>query len=322
MEDRDKISSKAAWIGVSANAALAAMKIFVGLVFKSMALVADGIDTSTDIFTSLVTLVSSKISNRPPDKTHPYGHERVETIAAKVVSFVIFYAGANLMISSTKRIISGEHILIIGILPLIVSLISVAVKTWLFIYKYNIGKKIKSYAFIADALNMRNDILISSTVFVGVLLNKVGLLWVDGTVALIISAMIIRTAFEIFKETSYELMDGMTNFDIYDQIFKAVKNVQGAANPHKVRVRQVGYKYFVDMDIEVSGKMSVQQGHDIATQIKKAIVEQNDRIADVMVHVEPIGNVEREAYGLSQQQVTDGGEKIDIQRRKDHFKTS
>ncbi|HOJ89359.1 MAG TPA: cation diffusion facilitator family transporter [Pseudothermotoga sp.] len=307
MEDRNKISSKAAWIGVFANAILAAMKIFVGLFFKSMAVLADGIDTSTDIFTSLVTLVSSKISNRPPDKTHPYGHERVEAIAAKVVSFVIFYAGANLMISSIRRIVSGEHILIVGILPLLISLVSVAVKTWLFLYKYRVGKKIKSYAFIADALNMRNDILISSTVFAGLVLNKIGLLWVDGIVALIISVMIIKTAFEIFKETSYELMDGMTSFDIYDQIFKAVKDVQGAANPHKVRVRQVGYKYFVDMDIEVSGAMSVQQGHDIATQVKRAIIEQNDRIADVMVHVEPIGNVEREAYGLSQHQVSDGG---------------
>lgn len=308
MEDRNKISSKAALIGVFANAVLAVMKILVGLIFKSMAVLADGIDTSTDIFTSLVTLVSSKISNRPPDKTHPYGHERVETIAAKVVSFVIFYAGANLMVSSMKRIISGEHILIIGMLPLIVSLVSVAAKAWLFVYKYSVGKKIKSYAFIADALNMRNDILISSTVFVGVVLNRIGLLWVDGIVALIISAMIVKTAFEIFKETSYELMDGMTNFDIYDQIFKAVENVQGAANPHKVRVRQVGYKYFVDMDIEVNGNISVQQGHDIATKIKRAIIDQSDRIADVMVHVEPIGNVESEAYGLSQHQNTNGSE--------------
>ncbi len=314
MENRNKISSKAAWIGVFANAILAVMKIFVGLFFKSMSVLADGIDTSTDIFTSLVTLVSSKISNRPPDKTHPYGHERVEAIAAKVVSFVIFYAGANLMISSIKRIIIGKHNLIVGVLPLIVSLISVAVKTWLFIYKYSVGKRIGSYAFIADALNMRNDILISSTVFVGVILNKFGLLWVDGIVALIISIMIIRTAFEIFKETSYELMDGMTNFDIYDQIFKAVKKVQGAVNPHKVRVRQVGYKYFVDMDIEVSGGITVQQGHDIATAVKKAIIEQNDRIVDVMVHVEPIGNVEHEAYGLSQHQITDGGGKVDTQR--------
>lgn len=160
---------------------------------------------------------------------------------------------------------------------------------------------------------MRNDILISSTVFVSIILSKYGLLWVDGVVALMISAMVIKTAFEIFRETSYELMDGMANLDIYNQIFKAIETVRGAFNPHKVRVRQAGYKYFVDMDIEVDGKISVQEGHEIATRVKHAIIKQNDRIADVMVHVEPIGNVEKEAYGLSQNQIK-GGIDSDNQR--------
>ncbi|MGJ8454550.1 cation diffusion facilitator family transporter [Pseudothermotoga sp. U03pept] len=308
MNERSSISSRAAWIGVFANAGLALAKILIGWIFKSAAVLADGIDTGTDIFTSLTTVVSSKISSRPPDETHPYGHERAETVAAKVVSFVIFYAGVSLLISSLKRIFTGEHVLIAGFLPLLVSAISVAVKSWLFVYKYRVGKKINSYAFIADALNMRNDIFISSTVFLGVVLNKVGLLWIDGIVALIISVMIIKTAFEIFKETTYELMDGMTDLQIYNQIFKAIETVTKASNPHKVRVRQVGYKYFVDIDIEVDGKISVQEGHEVATMVKNAIIKQNDRIADVMVHVEPIGNIEREAYGLNEKQ-TNGGAK-------------
>lgn len=312
MEERSNISSRAAWIGVFANAGLSFAKILVGWIFSSAAILADGIDTGTDIFTSLTTVVSSKISNRPPDETHPYGHERAETIAAKVVSFVIFYAGASLFISSLKRILKGEHTLITGVLPFVVTLISIAVKTWLFLYKYAVGKKIESYAFIADALNMRNDIFISSTVFLGVLLNKLGLLWVDGIVALIISVMIIKTSLEIFKETSYELMDGMTDLQIYNQIFSAVETVSRASNPHKVRVRQVGYKYFVDLDIEVDGNISVQEGHEIATLVKNAIIKQNDRIADVMVHIEPIGNIEREAYGLNEKHAN-GGKRDDSQ---------
>ncbi len=311
--ERNDISLRAGWIGVFANAFLAALKIFVGWFFNSTAVLADGIDTATDIFTSLITLISSRISSRPPDETHPYGHEKIEAIAAKIVSFVIFYAGASLMVSSLRKIYLGQYTVIIGVLPIVVSLISIAAKTWLFIYKYRVGKKIKSSVFIADALNMRNDILISSTVFVSIILSKYGLLWVDGVVALMISAMVIKTAFEIFRETSYELMDGMANLDIYNQIFKAIETVRGAFNPHKVRVRQAGYKYFVDMDIEVDGKISVQEGHEIATRVKHAIIKQNDRIADVMVHVEPIGNVEKEAYGLSQNQIK-GGIDSDNQR--------
>jgi cation diffusion facilitator family transporter len=177
------------------------------------------------------------------------------------------------------------------------------VKTWLFLYKYRVGKKLNSSALIADALNMRNDILISSTVLFGVILSKVGLFWMDSIAALVVSIMIIRTAFNIFRETSYELMDGMHDLEIYQEIFDAVESVKGVKNPHKVRVRQVGYKYFVDIDIEVDPNLTVRMGHDIATQVKQAIIGKNDRIVDVLVHVEPAGNVEQEPFGLDQEKL-------------------
>ena len=301
--DRSKLFSKVAWIGVWANGALSAAKVLVGLLFNSSAVLADGVDTGTDVFTSLVTLVSGKISSRPPDKTHPYGHERAEAIAAKIVSFIVFYAGASLLFASAKKIILHEHLQIQGVLPLLVTILSIAIKSWLFFYKYRVGKRLNSSVMIADALNMRNDILISGTVLLGVMLSKFGLFWMDSVAALVVSIMIIRTAFNIFRETSYELMDGMHDMEIYQEIFDAVESVKGVRNPHKVRVRQVGYKYFVDIDIEVDPNLTVQVGHDIATQVKQAIIARNDRIADVLVHVEPAGNVEQEPFGLDQEKM-------------------
>lgn len=303
MNERSKLFSKAAWIGVWVNGALSAAKILVGFFFNSAAVLADGVDTGTDVFTSLVTLVSGRISSKPPDKTHPYGHERAEAIAAKIVSFIVFYAGVGLLFSSVKRIIFHDHAQIQGLLPLLVTIVSVVTKTWLFLYKYSVGKKLSSSALIADALNMRNDILISGTVLLGVALSKVGLSWMDSIAALLVSIMIIRTAFNIFRETSYELMDGMHDLEIYEEIFEATRSVKGVRNPHKVRVRQVGYKYFVDIDIEVDPNLTVKAGHEIATQVKQAIVEKNDRIADVLVHVEPSGNVEQEPFGLDQEKL-------------------
>ncbi|MGE0032699.1 MAG: cation diffusion facilitator family transporter [Pseudothermotoga sp.] len=303
MDDRGKLFSKVAWIGVWTNGALSAAKVLVGLLFNSSAVLADGVDTGTDVFTSLVTLVSGKISSRPPDKTHPYGHERAEAIAAKMVSFIVFYAGASLLFASVKRIILHEHVQIQGVLPLLVTILSIAIKSWLFLYKYRVGKRLNSSVMIADALNMRNDILISGTVLLGVILSKIGLFWMDSIAALVVSVMIIRTAFSIFRETSYELMDGMRDLEIYREIFDAVESVKGVKNPHKVRVRQVGYKYFVDIDIEVDPSLTVQVGHDIATQVKRAIIARNDRIADVLVHVEPAGNVEQEPFGLDQEKM-------------------
>lgn len=290
-------------MGVWVNGILSAAKILVGFFFNSASVLADGVDTGTDVFTSLVTLVSGRISSRPPDKTHPYGHERAEAIAAKIVSFIVFYAGVGLLFSSVKRIIFHDHAQIQGLLPLLVTVVSVATKTWLFLYKYNVGKKLSSSSLIADALNMRNDILISGTVLLGVALSKVGLSWMDSIAALVVSIMIIRTAFNIFRETSYELMDGMHNLEIYEEIFEATRSVKGVRNPHKVRVRQVGYKYFVDVDIEVDPNLTVKAGHEIATRVKQAIVEKNDHIADVLVHVEPSGNVEQEPFGLDQEKM-------------------
>ncbi len=310
MNEREKLAVRAALIGVVTNGFLSGVKILVGFVFNSVAVLADGVDTGTDIFTSFATLISSKVSTKPPDRTHPYGHERVEAIVAKIVSFIIFYAGLSLLISSSRRLVAGQYSNVVGVLPLLVSVLSVAVKAWLFLYKYSVGRKIKSSAFIADALNMRNDILISSTVFLGVLFSKLGLAWVDPLVAILVSIFIIRTAFIIFKETSYELMDGMLDMEIYNSIFDAVKSVNGAVNPHKVRVRQVGYKYYVDLDVEVDESITVREGHEIATAVKKAIIEHNDRVADVMVHVEPRGNVEQEAFGLDEE-VLNGGKKND-----------
>ncbi|MEN3007686.1 cation diffusion facilitator family transporter [Pseudothermotoga sp.] len=306
MNERSKLFSKAAWIGVWVNGVLSLTKILVGFFFGSAAVLADGVDTGTDVFTSLVTLVSGAISSRPPDKTHPYGHERAETIAAKVVSFIVFYAGFSLLISSVKKIISQSHTQIQGLLPLFVTIISVATKTWLFLYKYNAGKKLNSLALIADAMNMRNDILISGTVLLGVALSRIGFFWMDSIAALVVSIMIIKTAFNIFQETSYELMDGMHDLEIYQEIFDVTKSVKGVRNPHKVRVRQVGYKYFVDIDIEVDPNLTVKAGHEIATQVKRAIIEKNDRIADVLVHIEPAGNVEQEPFGLDQEKLNAG----------------
>ncbi|MGB9789712.1 cation diffusion facilitator family transporter [Thermotoga caldifontis] len=303
MNERSKQFSRAAWIGVWANGILSAAKVMAGLLFNSSAVLADGIDTGTDVFTSLVTLVSAKISSKPPDKTHPYGHERAEAIAAKVVSFVVFYAGVSLLINSIRRIVLLEHAEIQGVIPLFVTVVSMGVKTWLFLYKYSVGKKLNSSALIADALNMRNDILISSTVLFGVILNKFGIWWMDSVAALVVSIMIVRTAFSIFRETSYELMDGMQDLEIYEQIFEAVRSVENVKNPHKVRVRQVGYKYFVDIDIEVDPNLTVQRGHELATRVKEAIIAKNDRIADVLVHVEPAGNIEQEPFGLDQEKL-------------------
>ncbi|MFN6991952.1 MAG: cation diffusion facilitator family transporter [Fervidobacterium sp.] len=282
------------------NLFLAIFKVTVGILFKSMAVLADGIDTSTDILTSSTVLVSTIVSQKPADKEHPYGHHKAENIGAKVISFVIFYAGISLFIESTKRLITGNYGVISGILPILVTLLSVLGKLTLFIMEYSAGKKYKSHSMIAEAKNMRNDIMMSGLVFLGVILNKIGLSWMDPVVGIIMSGIIIKVAWEVFEENAHELMDGLKEEEmwIYEKVFDACR-ICGASNPHKVRVRKIGGKFDIDMDIELNSNMSVKEAHDITKCIKKSLCNTGE-IYDVVIHVEPEENDEKEPYGWSE----------------------
>ncbi len=287
-------------IAVVTNLLLAVLKVTVGLIFKSMAVLADGIDTSTDILTSSTMLLATIISRRPPDKEHPYGHQKAENIGAKIISFVVFYAGVSLLIESLHRLITGRYQVLEGFLPLLVAVLSVAGKTFLFTIEYSTGKKYKSNSMVAEAKNMRNDILLSGLVFLGVGLNKIGLAWMDPLIGVVMSGIIIKVAWEVFEENAHELMDGLKEEEmwIYENIFKVCKEC-GALNPHKVRVRKVGGKFDIDMDIEVKGTMSVREAHDITKCIKRKLSDTRD-IYDVVIHVEPEENDETEPFGLSE----------------------
>lgn len=296
----EKELKKVSIIAVVTNLILAIIKVSIGLLFKSMAVLADGVDTSTDILTSSTMLISTVISRRPADKEHPYGHQKAENIGAKIISFVIFYAGFSLLIESVKRLITSEYEVLSGFLPLLAAIISVAGKTFLFAIEYSVGKKHKSYAMIAEAKNMRNDILMSGLVFFGVFLNKIGLSWMDPLVGVIMSGIIIKVAWEVFEENAHELMDGLKEEEmwIYEKIFEACK-ICGASNPHKVRVRKIGGKFDIDMDVEVNEQMSVKEAHDITKCIKEKLCDTKS-IYDVVIHVEPEENDEKEPFGLSE----------------------
>ncbi|MFN3692308.1 MAG: cation diffusion facilitator family transporter [Fervidobacterium sp.] len=282
------------------NLVLAILKVTVGLLFKSMAVLADGIDTSTDILTSSTVLISTIVSQKPADKEHPYGHHKAENIGAKVISFVIFYAGITLFIESAKRLITGNYEVISGILPLLAALLSVLGKFTLFVVEYSAGKKYKSRSMVAEAKNMRNDIMMSGLVFLGVILNKIGLFWMDPVVGIIMSGIIIKVAWNVFEENAHELMDGLKEEEmwIYERVFNACRTC-GASNPHKVRIRKIGGKFDIDMDIEVDSNMSVKEAHDITKCIKRALCDASE-IYDVVIHVEPEENDEKEPYGWSE----------------------
>lgn len=292
---------KASWIGVFGNTFLSVIKILTGVLTGSLAVVGDGIDSAIDILTSLLTLWVAKIIEKPPDEQHPYGHGRAETIATRILSFIILYAGIQLIITSVQDIITGKAGTIPGLMAIVVTLISIALKLFLAWYKHAIGKQENSSMLIADAKNMRNDVVLSAGVLLGLILtNTLALPMIDKIIAFFLGLWIIKVAIGIFVEENSELMEGVSDTGIYAVLFKSVSDVKGAYNPHRARIRKIGSYLIVDLDIEVAGELTVFEGHEIAKQVENSIKKSIDNVYDVLIHVEPLGNFEEnEKYGLS-----------------------
>lgn len=290
-----KSIQQASWVGIIGNTVISLFKLVAGLLTGSLAVIADGVDSSTDILTSIITLVTVKISSKPPDSRHPYGHGRAETIATKLLSFIILFAGIQLLISTIKKIVTTEIDSQIGVIAFIATLFSLVGKVFLAIYKKSVGKRVDSQMLIADAKNMQNDILISSMVLVSLLLSYfTNTLIIDRLMAICISLFIIKTGVSIFLETSNELMDGLSDNSIYNTLFKAVNSVDDASNPHRVRIRKMNNEYIIDLDIEVDPDISVKMGHDIAVKVEREIKMAISNVYDVIIHIEPLGCIEQD----------------------------
>ncbi len=300
--NREKKIIQASWWAVTINALLAALKLTIGFISGSYAVIADGIDSATDIITSLVVLLAARIINKPPNIRYAYGYQKADTVAAKILSFVIFFAGAQLAWSSVQVLLQEAGTETPSILAIWVTLISIAGKLVLTTLLHRTGKKVESPMLIANARNMRNDILIS----ISVLISLIFTLWldkplIDRIIALIISGIIMVSAFKIFMKSNIDLMDGIDDPGLYKELFEAVRQVQGANNPHRVRARKIGYHYMINLDIEVNGFLTVKEAHDIARRVEKSIKSNLRNVYDVMVHVEPLGNREEdEKYGITE----------------------
>ena len=293
--NREYELKKASWIGMIGNALLAVLKIAAGLVAGSLAVVADGIDSMSDIITSLITLIAARILSRPPDIRYPYGYGKADTIATKGLSFIILFAGAQLAITTVHRLISGTVTEIPSPLAIIVTVISIFGKLLLAWHQKSIGRKTSSEMLKANGRNMQNDVLISVSVLIGLFFTfilKVPV--IDPIAALLVSIWILKVGFEIFMKSNLDLMDGVSDCNIYNEIFSAIDRVEGAYNPHRVRARKIGDKIMVGVDLEVDGEISLQKAHDIAHQVESSIKSSIDNIFDVAIHVEPLGDKTKE----------------------------
>lgn len=283
------------------NALLSFLKIFVGILSGSLAVIADGIDSASDILTSLITLFTARIMKRPPDVKYPYGYLKADTVATKALAFVIIFAGAQLAISTTRNFIQGAEREMPQMLAIYVTLVSIAGKFLLARQQYRMGKKTNSEMLKANARNMQNDVLISVSVLVGLAFTfLLEMPVLDSVTALVVSAWILKVGFEIFMQTNRDLMDASMEPELYGKVFAAVDKVEGAGNPHRLRIRKIGNYFMIVLDIDVDGLISTLEAHKICVRVEESIRREIDNVFDIMIHIEPAGfKHKEEVYGVS-----------------------
>jgi cation diffusion facilitator family transporter len=303
--DRAKLIRTASLIALFGNLALGAVKIAGGLWGDSLAVLGDGVDSLVDIGIAAMALVVSGVVSRPADRGHPWGHGRAETVATALLAFLLFFAGAQLILNSAGRLIAGGDREIPGTLAIIAALVSIAGKTLLALVQYRFGKKADSAMLRANAKNMGADVILSAGVLAGLgFAIESGTAAIDSITAILVGLWVIRSAVGVFVEVNLELMDGSAGTEAYQEVFKAVRSVGGAANPHRTRMRRIAGLWDIDIDIEVAPDLTVSAAHSIATQVEKAIKDRVEGIYDIMVHVEPAGDrPQGEGYGLSEKEL-------------------
>lgn len=303
MKSNDKLLIRASWISTIGNAILSAAKIIIGFTAGSLAVLGDGIDSATDVAISIVMIFTARIMSRPPSKQYAFGYEKAEGIATKVLSIIIFYAGIQMLISSIRCLFSEETKVLPTSIAIYVTIFSIIGKLLLASYQYRQGKRINSSLLMANAVNMRNDVIISTGVLIGLVFTFVLKLPIlDTIMGLIISLFILRSSIKIFMDSSVELMDGVKDMNIYDTIFTAVQKVPGAGHPHRVRSRMIGNLYIITLDIEVDPDITVMQGHEIAEDVENSIKDSVKNVYDIIVHVEPAGRSQvGEKFGVDEE---------------------
>ena len=284
--------ARVALLGMVINVVVAGAKITAGLLGNSYVLIADGVESALDVAGSFVIWGGLKVAARPPDATHPYGHGKAEPLAAIVVALGVLAAALGIAVQSVREIYLPHHAP--APFTLIVLIVVIVVKELLYRYVMRMGRDVESTAVQTDAWHHRTDAMTSIAAFVGISIALIGgEKWqsADDWAALFACALIGANGFRLLAPALREIMDTAPRQEIISSIARGAGAVPGVLEVEKCLVRKMGLNFYVDLHIGVDANISVREGHQIAHAVKAAIKETDARIADVLVHVEPVRKV-------------------------------
>ncbi|MBF0352205.1 MAG: cation diffusion facilitator family transporter [SAR324 cluster bacterium] len=279
----DHSAIRITWIGVIANLLLTLLKLVVGVIGKSSALIADAAHSLSDLLTDAVALWALKVSQQPKDQNHPYGHGKFESMGTLIISSILFITGVGIAWQSLQKI---DNPVTPDISTLWAALISIVVKEWMYHATVRVGKRTNSQVLIANAWHHRSDAISSVAAFIGIGLSQFGYPVMDPVTGVLVALIIIKMSITLSFSSARELTDTQPEEEVNEKVDKILQNIEEVVNYHEIRARKMGPYLLVDLHIQVDSAMSVSAAHQVAQRVQLDVLKKVPIIHEVLVHVD------------------------------------
>ena len=285
----EKVANKVSFITIVQNVLLSVFKLFAGIFAHSNAMISDAIHSASDVFSTIIVIIGVKLASKESDKEHPYGHERLECVAAIVLSIVLLYTGIKIGSQAVKDIIGGnyQNLQKPGVLALVAAVVSIVTKEIMYWYTRHYAKKIDSSALMADAWHHRSDALSSVGALVGIGGAMMGFSVMDSIASIVIFVFIAKAAYDIFKDAMDKMVDHSCDDETEKEMRDFVLAQKEVLSVDLLHTRIFGNKIYVDVEIGVNGSYTLRQAHEIAEEVHEGIEKNFPKVKHVMVHVNP-----------------------------------
>ncbi len=287
--DFEKTAVRVSVISIIVNIMLSLFKLVAGIVANSGAMISDAVHSASDVISTIIVIIGVKLSRRASDKEHPYGHERMECVAAVVLAVILAGTGLAIGYSAFSKIIKGnyEDLAVPGILAMIAALVSIVAKEIMYWYTRNNAKRINSGALMADAWHHRSDALSSIGALIGIAGARLGYAILDPVASLVICIFILKAAYDIFKDAMDKMVDKSCSDEEETCIKEMVLAVDGVLGIDLLQTRVFGNKIYVDLEIDADGDKTLRETHEIAENVHNIVEQSFPDVKHIMVHVNP-----------------------------------
>ena len=283
---KQNMIKKTTLLGVLGNLFLVVIKLIVGIISNSQSMLADALHSIEDMMSSVVSYIAIKISSKPSDKEHPYGHGKVEYTFSFLISIIMIIVSITMIKSTISNIISGVRITF-NIWMVFVCVVTILIKIGLYIYSNRKYKLTKNILIRAARDDHRNDIFVTTSVLISIIASIFGIYYVDYIFSIIISLFIAFVGIKIFKISYMVLIDTNLSDEKIEDITSKVNEYDEVKKVNMIIGKPVGEKYVIILKISMNKNLNVSNSHDIESVIKRRLIKENEYIEDVIIHVNP-----------------------------------